>query len=226
MDKEADGKMKEEEVSPSGEGTPSSGGGVETRGGVEKSTDTREKRVDEVEVFDEVVEDQSEVKRGDPAIRVEEGVVPNPGSHEANQGRVPKPKTGGSRPGSPYRGTTPPSDKEVDGEVEDTKEVPLRKERSDDGGGENKMVPMEKEERNKLEDTRPRMLEVDPRLKDVNLENKDFMEPKLIRMMKDMVTKENGRKMMILVEPGEGVAPRRRGRGRGKKWTRENVMNC
>ena len=30
---------------------------------------------------------------------------------------------------------------------------------------------------------------------------------------------------MILVEPGEGVAPRRRGRGRGKKWMRENVMN-
>ena len=30
---------------------------------------------------------------------------------------------------------------------------------------------------------------------------------------------------MILVEPGEGVAPRHRGRGRGKKWMKENVMN-
>ena len=35
------------------------------------------------------------------------GVVTIPGAHETNQGREPKPKTGGSRPGSPYQGTTP-----------------------------------------------------------------------------------------------------------------------
>ena len=46
-----------------------------------------------------------------------------------------------------------------------------------------------------------------------------------MRMMKDKVTEENGRKMMILVEPGEGVAPIRRRRGRGRKWMKENVMN-
>ena len=46
----------------------------------------------------------------DPKLVVMEGgVVQFPGAHETNQGRVVKPKTGTSRPGGAYRGTTPPS---------------------------------------------------------------------------------------------------------------------
>ena len=37
------------------------------------------------------------------------GVVNAPGTHVVFQGREPKPKTGGSQPGSSSRGTTPPS---------------------------------------------------------------------------------------------------------------------
>ena len=40
---------------------------------------------------------------------VEVGVVTIPGTHVTDQGREPKPNTGGSRPGGPYRGTTPTS---------------------------------------------------------------------------------------------------------------------
>ena len=43
------------------------------------------------------------------------GVVNAPGTHAAYQGREPKPKTGGSRPGSSSRGTTPPSQSGVHG---------------------------------------------------------------------------------------------------------------
>ena len=43
-------------------------------------------------------------------VLVEDGVVPNPGTHVVDQGREPKPKTGGSRPGHTYRGTTPSSE--------------------------------------------------------------------------------------------------------------------
>ena len=45
---------------------------------------------------------------GSRPVLVEVGVAP-PGTHETNQAREPKPKTGGSRVGGPYRGTSPTS---------------------------------------------------------------------------------------------------------------------
>ena len=45
---------------------------------------------------------------GSRPVLVEVGVDP-PGTHGTNQAREPKPKTGGSRAGGPYRGTSPTS---------------------------------------------------------------------------------------------------------------------
>lgn len=50
--------------------------------------------------------------RTSPALE-EVGVVTMPGTHVTNQGREPKPKTGGSRPGLSIPGTTPTSDREA-----------------------------------------------------------------------------------------------------------------
>ena len=47
--------------------------------------------------------------RVDPEMQVEGGAVPDPGTHEADQGRGAKPNTGAGRPGRSYRGTAPPS---------------------------------------------------------------------------------------------------------------------